>query len=130
MLYGIAADAVLVIHLLFVLFVVAGAFLVLRKRWVAWLHVPAAAWGIFVELTGRICPLTTLENAWLRQAGLDGYSDSFVQHYLLPIIYPPGLTRNSQFWIAALVALVNAAVYGWVLYQAWQRRRTELPHSR
>ena len=127
MFYRIAADAVLLVHLVFVVFVVAGALLVMRRQWVAWLHIPAAAWGIFVELTGRICPLTTLENYLLEKAGLGGYSESFIQHYLVPIIYPAGLTRDTQFAIAVIVAFINGAAYGWILYRYWQGRRPGRP---
>ena len=126
MLYGIGADIALVLHLAFVLFVVAGALLVLRFPKLIWLHIPAAVWGIFVELSGRICPLTTLENHWLRAAGQDGYSESFIQHYLVPIIYPAGLTRESQFVIAVVVVLINGAAYGWLLFRWWQVRQGQV----
>ena len=120
MIYRISADAVLLLHLLFVVFVVVGALLVLRKPVLAWVHVPAAVWGIFVELTGRICPLTTLENYLLRKAGVDGYTDSFIEHYLVPIIYPSGLTRGVQIAMAIVVALINGVAYGWLIYR-WRR---------
>jgi len=123
--FRVAADAVLVIHLLFVLFVVGGAFFVLRDPKLAWIHVPAACWGIFVELTGRICPLTTLENVMLKQAGLSGYSESFVQHYVVPIIYPTGLTPQIQYALAVIVALINGAAYSWILYRWWLDREEE-----
>ena len=124
MVYRIGADLVLLLHLAFVVFVVAGVFLVLRFSRLAWIHVPAACWGIFVELSGRICPLTTLENYWLRLAGSDGYAESFIQHYFVPLIYPAGLTREIQFLIAVIVALINAAAYGWLLYR-WLRDRSD-----
>ncbi|MBT8078353.1 MAG: DUF2784 domain-containing protein [Gammaproteobacteria bacterium] len=120
MIYRISADAVLLLHLLFVVFVVAGALLVIRTPVLAWLHVPAACWGLFVELTGRICPLTTLENHLLVKAGIGGYPESFVEHYLVPIIYPSGLTRGVQITMAAIVALINGAAYGWMIYK-WRR---------
>ena len=119
----VAADVVLVIHLAFVVFVVAGALLVIRFPKLAWLHVPAAVWGIFVELTGRICPLTTLENHLLRQAGLEGYSGSFLQQYIMPVLYPPGLTRDIQYLLAAIVAVINLVAYGWIVYRAIRVRR-------
>jgi len=115
MLYRIAADLVLVTHLAFIILVVAGALLVLRYRWFIWVHVPAAAWGAFVELTGRICPLTTLENSLRIHAGQQGYASSFVEQYILAVIYPAGLTRNVQFWLAALVVTVNAILYSWIV---------------
>ena len=123
MLNRFAADAVLVLHLLFILFVVAGALLVMRWPRMAWLHLPAAAWGTFVEATGRICPLTTLENVLRRQAGLEGYTDSFVEHYLVPVIYPAGLTRDIQWWLAAVVVVTNVVCYSYILRR---RRKTRI----
>ena len=92
--------------------------LALRWRWMPWLHLPAAAWGGFVELTGRICPLTPLENRLRRAAGNAGYEGDFIEHYLLPIIYPAGLTREIQFALAAVLIVLNAAIYAVV----WRRR--------
>lgn len=115
MIYRIAADGVLLIHLGFILVVIAGAGAVFRYPWFAWIHLPAAAWGIFVELSGRICPLTVLENALRRMAGQQGYSDSFLEHYLVPLIYPAGLTRGVQFALAGLVISVNVVLYLLVL---------------
>lgn len=111
MFYRFAADAVLTVHFAFIAFVLLGGLIALRHRWVAWAHVPAAAWGVFVELTGRLCPLTTWENALLGRAGEAGYSQSFVEHYLLPIIYPAGLTRHVQLLLAAVVIAINLVVY-------------------
>jgi hypothetical protein len=119
MFFRIAADIVLLVHLAFIVLVVAGALLVLRYGWFAWIHLPAAAWGAFVELTGRICPLTTLENAMRVRAGQEGYAVSFVEQYLLPVIYPTGLTREVQFWLAGLVIAINAILYTLI----WRRRR-------
>ncbi len=124
MFYRIAADFVLALHLGFIAFVVLGGLLILRYRWVAYVHVPAAVWGAFIEITGRICPLTIWENSFRQSAGESGYSDSFVEHYLLPVIYPAGLTRSIQFWIAGCVVVVNVVIYAWLLYR-WQRGRTE-----
>lgn len=119
MLYRLAADAVLLLHLGFILFVLFGALLsAWRAR--AWLlHLPAAFWGAWVELTGGACPLTAWENALRARAGMAGYGDSFVAHYLLALIYPDGLTRPVQYLLAALVVLVNGVLYGWLL----RRRR-------
>ena len=126
MLYRVAADLVLLVHLGFIVLVVAGALLVMRYRWFAWVHLPAAAWGAWVELTGRICPLTTLEN-WLRvRAGLEGYAVSFVEQYLLPVIYPPGLTRGAQVTLGLLVVLVNVVAYA-LLVRARFRKRVDSP---
>ena len=119
MAYRFAADAVLATHLAFVLFVVLGGWLVLRAPALAWPHLPAVAWAVFVEFSGRICPLTPLEVALRRGAGEAGYGGDFIEHYLVALIYPGGLTRELQMLIGAAVMLVNLAVY-WVL---WRRRR-------
>lgn len=116
MLYRLAADTVLVVHLAFVVFVIAGALLVLRFHWLAWIHAPAAVWGAFVELSGRICPLTILENSLRRAAGQFGYETSFVEHYIVPLIYPDGLTRELQLWAGGIVFAINFIIYGWMLY--------------
>lgn len=113
MFFRLAADAVLTLHLAFIVFVVCGGLLALRWRWVPWLHVPAALWGFFVEITGRICPLTPFENALRVQAGQGDYSGGFVEHYLLPVIYPAGLTRGTQLVLAGVVVAANLVVYGW-----------------
>jgi hypothetical protein len=115
MLYRLGAEAVVLLHFSFIAFVLFGALLGLRWRWVVPVHLPAAAWGCFIELTGRICPLTYVENALRNRAGLSGYSEGFIEHYLLPVIYPAGLTRNIQFALAAVVVIVNVAAYGWLL---------------
>lgn len=115
MFHRLAADAVLVLHLGFIAFVVLGAVLVLRWHRLAWVHLPAAAWGCFVELTGRICPLTYWENALRAAAGEAGYTGSFIEHYLLPVIYPAGLTRDLQYVLAAAVVIVNVVLYGRLL---------------
>lgn len=111
MFYAFAAEAILIVHLAFIVFVMLGGWLALRHRAWAVVHLPAAAWGAYVELSGRICPLTVWENALRVRAGQAGYRGSFVEHYLLAIIYPDGLTRATQFGLAALVIAVNAAVY-------------------
>lgn len=109
------ADATVVLHLAFIVFVVCGGLLVARWPRVAWLHLPAAAWGAWVELAGWVCPLTPLE-IWLRRrAGGPAYRSSFVEHYLLPVLYPAALSRELQWGLAALVLLVNAVVYFFVV---------------
>jgi hypothetical protein len=111
MIYLALADAVLVLHLAFILFVVLGGLLVLWRRGFVWLHLPAVAWGILIEFTGWICPLTPFEN-WLRMQGGDrGFSGGFINHYLASLIYPEGLTRGLQWLLGALVLAVNAAIY-------------------
>lgn len=119
MLYSLLADLVVVVHLAFVVFVVLGGLLVLRRGWVAWLHVPAAVWGALIELFGWICPLTPLEQWLRRRAGEAGYQGGFVEHYLLPILYPGELTREIQVMLGVAVLVLNLAVYGRVL---WRRR--------
>jgi hypothetical protein len=109
------ADLVVLIHFAFVLFVVFGGLLVLRWRRVMYLHLPAAVWGAFIELAGGICPLTPLENSLRRSAGLAGYEGGFVEHYILPVLYPAGLTRGVQLTLGMLVIGINVAIYGWIL---------------
>jgi hypothetical protein len=116
MLYRLFADAVLLLHLAFILFVLLGAAFAARWRWFAVVHLPAAAWGFFVEITGRICPLTYAENFFRLKAGQSGYTESFIEHYLLAIIYPAGLTREVQFVLAGLVVVINIGLYAWVFY--------------
>lgn len=119
---GIAADAVVLLHLGFVAFVALGGLLVLRFPKLALLHVPALLWGIWIEVTGGICPLTPLENALRRRAGEGGYESGFIEHYVYPLVYPPGLTRGAQFSLAALLIVFDLAIYGWLL---WRRRAQE-----
>ena len=122
MLFRLAADLTLVLHLGFILFVVIGAALVIRWPGLAWLHLPAAIWGAWIEISGGICPLTTLENHFRHRAGEQGYAASFVEHYLVPIIYPGGLTRTVQLVLAAFVIFVNVALYSYVLRRARKTR--------
>jgi hypothetical protein len=110
-------------HFGFVLFVVVGGLLVLRWRRVAWLHLPCALWGAGIEFSGSICPLTPLEN-WLRlQAGSGGYEGGFVEHYLLPVLYPGGLTRGLQIALGLGVLAVNLVVYGRVISRSLRSSR-------
>ena len=118
MLYRLAADAVLAAHLAFVLFVVCGGLLVLRTPRLAWLHLPAVAWGAYVELSGSICPLTPLEVTLRRDAGEAGYGGDFIGHYLVSLIYPAGLTRELQMALGAAALLLNLIVY----FVLWRRR--------
>ncbi|XEG71127.1 DUF2784 domain-containing protein [Pseudomonas sp. abacavir_1] len=121
MLLRLAADAVVLLHLAFILFVVLGGPLVLRWPRLAWLHLPAAAWGVTVEWLQLVCPLTPLENHLRRAAGEQGYSGGFVEHYLIPLIYPPGLTPAVQLLLGTLVAALTLVCYGWLLLR--KRRR-------
>lgn len=118
MLYKLLADTAAFVHLLFVAFALAGGLLALRWRWLPWLHLPALAWGATVEVTGWICPLTPLEN-WLRAAGgAAGYGGGFVDHYLLPLLYPVGLEHGTQVVLALALLAINAVAYSLV----WRRR--------
>jgi hypothetical protein len=122
----LAADAVLLLHLAFIAFVVGGALLALRWRWIPWLQLPAAAWGVFIELSGGVCPLTTWEDQLRALAGQSGQADSFVERYLLPVIYPAGLGRDLQAVLAAIVVAANVALYAAVVYR---RRRQARPRA-
>jgi hypothetical protein len=123
MLYRAAADAVLLLHLAFVLFVVLGGFLVLRWRKLAWAHLPAVAWGALVEFSGWICPLTPLEIALRHAAGDAAYAGDFVEHYIVALLYPDSLTRDVQVALGIAVVLLNTVVYGAVLRRQYRRQR-------
>lgn len=124
MAYRALTDLVVLAHLGFIAFVVLGGLLAIRWRWGPFLHVPAAAWGFFIELSGGVCPLTPLENSLRRAAGASGYSGGFLEHYLVPVIYPAGLSREVQLTLAATVVLANLLVYGIVWsYRVGLRRR-------
>lgn len=123
MIYRLLADGIVLLHLSFVLFVMAGGLLALRRRGLAWLHLPAVLWGAWIELSGDICPLTPLEN-WLRTMGAQqGYSGGFVEHYLLAALYPEDLTREIQWVLGALALGVNSLIY----WRVWRRQH---PKSR
>lgn len=121
--YRALADLVLVVHLAFVLFVVLGGLLVLKWTRVAWLHVPAAIWGVLVEYSGWICPLTPLESSLRVRGGEAGYSGGFIEHYIQPVLYPAGLTRSTQVVLGSLALILNLAAYGIVVSRT---RRREL----
>lgn len=115
MVYRVLADAVVVLHLGFVVFVVAGGFLVLRWPRAAWIQLPAAAWGVLVEWSGWVCPLTPLEN-WLRaHGGGAAYQGDFVERYLLPVLYPASLTRSAQILLGSAALAANLVAYALVL---------------
>ncbi|MBL8519577.1 MAG: DUF2784 domain-containing protein [Betaproteobacteria bacterium] len=116
-----AADLLLIAHAGFVVFAVLGAGLVLRWGKVAWVHVPAACWAAWIEISGGLCPLTTWENQLRAAAGQSGYPGGFVEHYLVPVLYPAGLTREWQWLLAAGVVLANAALYALVIWKRLQR---------
>lgn len=114
---SIAADAVMLVHFCFVAFALLGSFLVLWKRWLIWLHLPALAWGAWIESSGDICPLTPLENHFRVLAGQTDYGEGFITHYLGPILYPAGLTRTTQFILLAALIGVNLVGYGLIIRQ-------------
>jgi hypothetical protein len=121
LIYRALADLVLVVHLTFVLFVVLGGLLVLRWPRAAWLHIPAAVWGVLIEYTGWICPLTPLENSFRARGGEAGYTGGFIEHYIQPVLYPAGLTRSTQVVLGSCVLLVNLAAYGIVVSRMKRR---------
>lgn len=123
MIYRLLADVVVLAHLAFVLFAVFGGLFVLRSRRAALVHLPAAAWAVVIELVGWVCPLTPLENSLRQSGGESGYAGSFVEQYVVPILYPGGLTLAVRIGLAGLVVAVNAAIY---LY-AFSRSNT--PHT-
>ena len=116
------ADAVVLLHLAFIVFALAGGVLVLFRGYIAWLHLPAVAWAAYAEFTATICPLTPLENSLRKQAGQEGYDGGFVEHYLIPLIYPAALTPRLQMLIGAIVVAVNVAVYTAALWRRSGRR--------
>ena len=113
--WRILADAVVLAHFGFVAFVVAGGFLAWRWRLAALAHLPALAWGTWIELSGDICPLTPLENRLRALAGEAGYTGGFVEHYVLPVLYPPGLTHHTQWVLAGVLLVLNLVAYGALL---------------
>lgn len=123
---ALLADGLLLLHALFVLFAVAGAGLLFRWPRLAWLQLPAALWGAWIELSGGICPLTPLENQLRHAAGQAGYGGDFLAHYLHALLYPAGLTGEGQWWLGVLLAVINLALYGW----AWRHYRQRRPRPR
>ena len=129
MIYGALADGVLLFHFAFIVFVVAGGLLVLRWRWVAFLHVPSFLWGAIMEFAGWICPLTPLELQFRALAGAGGYDVRFLEHYLLRLIYPGSLTRGMQISIGAFVLAVNALMYAHLLRRTLARKHAGRLHA-
>lgn len=120
--YRLLADLVVILHLAFVAFALFGGLLALKWKHIVWLHVPAALWAATIEFGGWICPLTPLE-IWLRiKGGESGYSSDFIEHYVLPLLYPASLTREAQFVLGVVVLVVNIASYAWL----WRRWREHL----
>lgn len=123
--FRLAADAVVLVHLLFILFVLFGGLLVLRWRWLMALHLPAVTWGAAVEFLHLYCPLTPLENHLRQAAGQQGYDGGFIEHYLIPLIYPRGLTPEMQLGFGAVVLVLNIAVYAYVIRRALQAKKMQ-----
>jgi len=115
--WRLLANAVVLVHGLSILFIVFGGFLTWRWRALAWVHVPFAVWGVVIEYRGWVCPLTPLENLFRERAGLAGYSGGFVEHYLLPAMYPAGLTPRTQIILGTLVLIVNLCAYAGYFYR-------------
>ena len=121
MVYRVLADLVVIIHLGFVVFVGLGGLLAIRYRRCAWIHIPAALWGAVISFAGWVCPLTPLEN-WLRvRGGAVGYNAGFIEHYIVPVLYPTVLTRTMQVGVGVFVLVLNVAVYGRVFRRYWWR---------
>jgi len=114
MLHRLLADIALILHFLFIIFVIFGGLLVFKWNRVIWLHVPCATWGALLEIYRWICPLTYLENYYRKQAGISGYPGSFIEYYLLPVIYPTGLTANTQIILGIIVIVINLIIYGYL----------------
>ncbi len=121
MVFQLLADMVLGAHFLFVVFAMLGALLLIRWPWVIWGHLPAVGWAAWIEFSGKICPLTPLENALRIRGGGSGYAGDFVGHYILGLLYPDGLTRRIQIVLGALVLVINLAIYGYVFL--WRKNK-------
>lgn len=128
MIPGLTADLVVLAHFGFILFIALGGFLALRWRKIARVHLPCVLWGVLIEWFGWLCPLTPLEYRLRKLAGEAGYTGGFIDHYIVPLVYPAGLTRNVQIGLGVLVLLINLLVYGRVL-RVQQRRRQEPPNG-
>ena len=124
MINKIAEICVLSLHLGFIIFVVAGGLLVLHRRWVAILHIPAAVWGIMLECYAWLCPLTIWEQYFNKAALYQGYGRGAVDYFLMAIIYPSGLTETIQILLAAFATLVNLSLYGWLFLRFRYKRKT------
>ena len=125
-----AADLVMAIHFAFVLFVPFGALLALKWSWIPWIHLPAAAWGAFVGLTGGACPLTDAENALRASAGEPGYAGGFIEHYLHGVIDTPAFAHAGQYVLVAVVTVINTLIYGRLHLRRFRSRRTRGPRLR
>jgi hypothetical protein len=123
MLHAWFADALLVVHGLFIVWVVLGGLVVWWRAVLAWVHLPAGAWGVWISWSGSVCPLTPLEQSMRRKAGQAGYEGGFIDHYLGAVIYPAGLTADRQLLFGLIVLVINLLIYGVVIWRAVRRRR-------
>ena len=122
MIYQWMTACVVLLHAGFVVFVVLGGYLALRWRWLVWIHIPAAIWGVAIEFTGNLCPLTPLENELRLRAGMRGYTGGFIDHYVVAGLYPNGLTRRAQYVLGTLALAINLVAYAVMLRRARQSR--------
>jgi len=129
MIYRILADVTMATHAAFILFVVLGGLLVRWRPRLAWLHIPAALWGALITLIGWTCPLTPLENYFRRLAGEAGYSESFLQHYLISFLYPGGIGPTGWTLLGIGVVAVNLVIYGWIWNQGRREESTRRPRE-
>ena len=125
MIYSFLADLLVVFHLVFILYVIAGALLIFKWTKTLWLHLPSCFWGMTVEFSGRVCPLTPWEIQLRRLAGEEGYTGSFIEQYLIPIIYPSGLNREIQMLLGSTVLIVNFSLYTLILIKRRKRKTPE-----
>jgi hypothetical protein len=112
--HELAADIILIIHFLFILFVIFGALLLFVEKKIVFIHIPAIIWGSYIELTHSICPLTYLENWFLHKANLTTYSEGFIQNYLVPIVYPTNLTKDTQIYLGIALIVINIVLYAFI----------------
>lgn len=124
MIYWLGANLVVVIHFLFICFVLLGGLLAYKWRWFIWLHIPSAAWGAWVEYKGMVCPLTPLENKLWIAGGEAGYSGGFIEHYLIPLIYIDGLDRELQIILGTAVIVINLLIYAGLVFYILKRKHT------
>jgi hypothetical protein len=122
MYWKLLADAVVLVHFAFVAFVIGGGVLAWRFPIVVLAHLPALLWGLWIEWSGWICPLTPLENQLRERAGEAGYAGGFIEHYIIPMLYPPGLTREVQWVLGAGLLAINAVAYARLLVKSRTRR--------
>lgn len=115
MLFKVGADFLVLVHLAFICFVLLGGFLLLKWRWLVFVHLPALLWATLLEFQGWSCPLTPLEQALRRLGEQQGYTGGFIQHYILPVIYPAALEQDMQFILGVLLLLINACIYLWII---------------